>query len=155
MEIELLGIFARVVSQFLFIGRVDKAIVAAERRVGGEYHLLGLLLGDGKLGQIEGLVEAVAAEADILEEFESVEGVALEGDAVVASGEAELLVELEQTAQEAHLDAYLTLNPRRVRQTHLKYAANAGVDEYDFSVDEMANLDVQTQLGSQIGVELT
>ena len=129
--------------------------MAAEGRVGGEDHSLSFLLGDGKLGQVEGFVEAVAAETDVLEQLEAVEGVAQEGHAVVAGGEAEFLVQLEQTAEEAHLDAHLAFHPRRIGQTHLEHTADAGIDELYFFVDEITNLDVNTKLSSQIGIELS
>ena len=141
-------------SQLGLIRRVDQSEVAAQRGVGGEDHAVGIILRDGELGAIEGLVEAVGAEADIAEELEAVDGVAEEGHAVVAGRESELLVQLEESAQQADLHAGLALHPRRVGQAQLEHAADTGIEQFYLRVDEAADLDVQAQLGRQVGIDL-
>ena len=91
--------------------------MAADGGLGGEGHVLGLVEGDGESGVEQCLCDAVAAVADALEHLEAVEGVALEGHAVVSGGELELLVNLAESAEEADLDAGSTFNPRGVGQS--------------------------------------
>ena len=134
--------------------RVEEAVVAADGGLGGEGHVLRLVEGDGEGGVEECLVEAVRAVADALEHLEAVQRIALEGHAVVAGRELELLVDLAEAAEEADLDACLTFHPGGVGQTEFQYAADAGIEDFNFLVDERADVDVDAEVCSQIGVEL-
>ena len=91
--------------------------MAADGGLGGEGHVLRLVQGDGEGGVDQGLGDAVGAVADALEHLEAVEGVTLEGHAVIASGEVELLVNLAETTKETYLDARSTFDPRGVGQS--------------------------------------
>ena len=120
--------------------------MAADGGLGGEGHVLRLVQGDGEGGVDQCLGNAVGTVADALEHLEAVEGVALEGHAVVAGREFELLVDLAETAEEADLDAGRTFDPGGVRQSDFEDTANAGIKDADLLVDEGTDVDIEMGL---------
>ena len=142
LQVFLLDLF--LIGQLTLPGGIHQTVVAADGGLGGEGHVLCLVQGDGEGGVEQCLVEAVGTVADALEHLEAVEGVALEGHAVVTGREVELLVDLAETAEEADLDAGRTFDPGGVRQSDFEDAANAGIKDADLLVDEGTDVDVDT-----------
>ena len=129
--------------------------MTAQGGVGGEGHAVDLRSRDGELWTDQSLVEAVAAETDVLEHLEAVEGVAAERHAVVTGRELEFLVDLGQTVEEDHFHAALTLYPSWIGKTNLQQATYTGLNKGNVLVDKRTYFDVNTQFAAEVSIKLT
>ena len=93
-------------------------------------------------------------ECAVAEEFEVVQRVAVEDAASGAALEAEAAVDVDESSQEFQFDAGVADEVVRVGQSAAEHTADAGVDDVEVMVPE-TEVDMNTELGSQVGVELS
>ena len=170
LQLQLVSLYSRLVFKCLLRAGVYQAVLAVERSLSGDIsppHLAhGHSIEQGEsffwmvavsinVQVFPSVVTIVIAHADVAEEVEIVEGIAHELFAVVTAFKLELFVDVDETAQELHLHAGLTLDPCRRGKSALKDSADASVDKVNLTVDEVRYLDVEAKLGSQIGIELS